>query len=227
MRKKLFMLFISLTVALNFCFFMNVKAYSENAFTDGKCITNTDWQDNATDSYKLNTETGLYELEGTAYSDSDTNTTHIYYTTSDDSKILYCYIPNYDTINKDTAGQKELFDKGIVTTVDCGTTFMMKKTIIGNPPSVDSGSADEETGDNNTESGDSTTESNDGDPISENPEVDSNEDGSDTDVEKIEAPNTASPMAIALIVISIALVGIAVYSFLKRTRPELFQRKGN
>ena len=215
MKRKLFVLFISLTFTLNFGILMNVKAFSENAFANGSCITNTDWQSTATTGYKLNTETGTYEKDGTAYSESSSSL--VYYMPSEDGKILYAYVPNYNTVIGDEKTRTEIFNKGIVTTQTCASTYKMQKTVVGNPPSEDSDN-EADNADNNSEPGDDVAESNNGDP------VDVNEEGSDTDVEKLEAPNTASPMAIALIVLSVSFVLVAVYSFLKRTKPELFKR---
>ncbi len=54
-------------------------------------------------------------------------------------------------------------------------------------------------------------------------DIDPNEDGNENVVNK-DAPNTASPMTITVIVLSVIFVGIAIFSFISRTHPELLKK---
>ena len=224
MNKKILSLLISFAMVVSFSFITGVKAagYEENAFTDGKCINTDAWKELAMTGYTLNTTNGVYQLSGEKYSEANATTNHIFYVTSSDGKLVGAFVPNYNALKADSAIQTELFNKGIVTTQNCNGTYVMVKTVVGNPPTEDSVVAGIETDADTDEDGDDTPASNE--EQTTDSENDPNEQGVDKTVEKLESPNTASPMAITAIVISVILVGVAVYSYLLKTKPELFKK---
>lgn len=224
-KKAILSVFLSFVVAINFCLITAVNAadYEENTFTDGKCITGTDWQSYAKTAYTLTSE-GEYETSGEDYSESSTAT--IFYVASEDGKVLYAFVPNYD--KKKESAKDELSSKIIVTTDNCADTYVMNKTVVGNPPDDDS-YMDFDSSDNNAEDGDSAGESEQNGEVDEDSdtngadESDINDDGG-SNSERISTANTASPLAITGIIISVVLVAIAAYAFIKKYRPDLLEK---
>ena len=216
MRRIIISLIISLTVALNICIISNALAFEENAFTGGDCVTDDNWTSSATTEYKLNNETGVYELSGQTYNDykaSNTNNLYVFYSISSDGKILYGYVPNYATVVANGTSRDTINNKGVITTANCAGTLRVSKTVIGNPPTSES-----TTPSNSTQ----TTENN----ATENSNV-SNPSSLDdvSGTETLESPNTASTTAKIAIVASIALVAVAAYVIMIKVKPELFGKK--
>lgn len=218
MKNKILSILLGVMVVINFCFITSVNAatYEENAFTDGVCVKTDAWQATAKTGYTLNTTTGLYELTGDAYNETNAATTHIYYMISPDGKVLGAFVPKYSTLIADTTTQTELFNKGIVTTATCDGTYVMLKTVVGNPPTEESVIAGIEEAVNNDSDDKTSTED---DTTTTNP----NEEGSENSVEKMASPNTASPMATAAVFAGVVLISVAVYGYFRKTRPELFK----
>lgn len=104
--------------------------YVENPFTDDLCVEDTSWTETATNDYKLNAETGKFELTGTSYNESST-TSQIFYITSDSGKTLFAYVPNYKTVVQDATTKALLSDKGIITTSSCENILRVTKTVVG------------------------------------------------------------------------------------------------
>ena len=139
---------------------------------------------------------------------------------SPDGKILGSFVPNYSKVMDDEAIKTEIFNKGIVTTATCNGTYAMLKTVVGNPPTSESiieaiTAASDVNGQQTNTNDDVNTDTSTDDP---------NEEGSDATVEKLESPNTASPMTWAAVIVSLILVGVAVYSYLSKVKPELFKK---
>lgn len=149
-------MFFAIIFSMGFSF-INVYAYEENAFTDETCITNTDWTSTSKTEYKLNQETGKFELLGSTYEQASTeneNASFIFYGVSNDGKTLYAYVPNYKNNIADNAPTKDIIgNAGIILTKDCNEneTLLVSKTVIGNDPEENSGS-ETISGDNNNQS---------------------------------------------------------------------------
>lgn len=229
MKKMLLIFVVSFSLVLPFAFIQNVKAYAENSFLNETCITDTTWNENAMTEYKLNNETGTYEVSGETYETyitSEKTDKHIFYLPSNDGKLLYAFIPNYSTVTSTDEGKNEIVNVGINASVTCADTLMVNKTVVGNP--ADSDSYMNFGGTNNSEYDESSSEMEQGnsEPTTEaeNAQTNPNEIGNENTVTKIQSPNTASPMKITAIVLSALLVSIAVYSFIKKSHPDFLKK---
>ena len=205
MRNLYFYLTICITIVFCTCFIVNVNAYEENAFTDGICITSTDWQKKATVGYILDS-TGVYksaEKTYEQYKSAEDGSELVFYMPSDDGKLLYSFVPNYSSVVGNETTRTEIFNKGIVTTADCDGTFVSLKTVIGNAPSEDSYMNFNESNNNqnnNQNNNNENTNNNNNNNNLDNPGV-----------QKLTSPNTASPMAVSIIVASLILIVSAIY----------------
>lgn len=205
MKKISFCLMLCVVTVFSFYFISNVNAYEENAFTDGKCITSTDWQKKATVGYVLD-NTGIYKSAEKTYEEykaAEDGSELVFYMPSDDGKLLYSFVPNYSSVISAKETRDEIFNKGIVTTASCDGTFVSVKTVIGNPPSDSSyiNFDESNTGGANNKNTDGTS----------NTESIDNNESNNYDTQKLDSPNTASPMAISIIIVSLALIFISIY----------------
>ncbi len=134
--KNLFAIF--LIVLLNIVYIENIYAatlpncparYEENPFTDEECLDADDlsWQQGTKTGYRLNAETGEFELTGQDYSAVPNN--NVYYGVSNDKKSLYAYVPNYS--QKIQTMRDTINGLGILTTATCGSTLRVTKTVVG------------------------------------------------------------------------------------------------
>lgn len=226
MKKRLFNIILGLVIMMNICFFSAVNAanYEENTFTDGKCVTGTAWHSYVKTSYSLNQESGTYETSGNDYEEGNAN---IYYATSENGKRLYAFVPDYN--NKKVSAKSELMEKAIDYIYDCSTTYIVNKTVIGNPISddeKDESELDFESSDNNVEDGDDATERDQNSEVDETSDTNGAEENNNgaQKTERMDAANTASPAAVAGIILSLLLVGVGGYSFIKKYRPDLLKK---
>ena len=137
MKKILFNTIFSIIFVISLFMITNVKAYEENTFTNGKCIADNSYLTSATTGYSLN-ESGTYSLTGktyTEYSNSNEKNNYVFYIVSNDSKVLYGLVPNYNATLANDKAKSAVFSLGIETTANCNDIYVMEKTVIGNPPS--------------------------------------------------------------------------------------------
>lgn len=212
MKKIILSLIISLAVVVNFGFINNVKAYEENSFTEGQCITDNSYLTSSTTEYSLSEETGTYSLSGQTYSDyksSGESGIYMFYIVSNDAKVLYGLVPNYNSTMANENAKSELFDSGIVTTDDCNGIYVMNKTVVGNTPSdssyINFGNS---SNNNNSNNNNSNNRSN----------SNTNQSKLDESVDKLNSANTASPMVWSVILVSLVLISIGVYSLYKKAK---------
>lgn len=211
MKRVLYGLILSFTFVVSICLISNVNAYEENAFTDGVCVKSDIWKSMASVGYTLDESLGVYKLSGQTYeqySATNDNSENVFYVVSSDGKVLYGIVPDYNNLMANEGTKEEIFNKGIVTTSDCDGTFIVLKTVIGNAPSdssyinFDNGSSDNNGGSSETPGNSNSNNNNTSDDSSLD----------NTAAEKISSPNTASPMAISIIIVSLALILAAIYS---------------
>ena len=195
-KKFLIFTFIALIGVFNLFLINTVKAYEENAFTGEECLTEDSWLSTAKTEYQLNQTTGKYELSGMTASEYKQSTgteqavSYVFYGVSEDGKTLTAYVPSYNSGMKTDFVRNMVNNAGVITTADCAGTLKVTKTVVG-----DSSSSGTE----------GTNQPSDGGTVDKN----------DT-VEKVSAPNTASPASIAAVVIGIGMVALAAYILLKK-----------
>ncbi len=104
--------------------------YEENPFTDEDCLDADDnsWRESTKGGYRLNTETGEFELVDTMTAQS-TNIASVHYGLSNDKKTLYAYVPNYS--QQVQSAKDSLNQLGIITTSTCDATLRVEKTAVG------------------------------------------------------------------------------------------------
>ena len=236
MKKELVFTFIaSFTLIASFMLVQDVKAYEETAFIHETCITNDTWIENAKTEYKLNNDAGIYETSGETYENyiaSGKTDKHVFYVTSDNGKVLHAFVPNFGKVTSTENIQAEIQNAGINSAANCKETetLTVNKTVLGNPPTSDTyyeeyGATDSTSSSpSDQETPEVTEQDNKSKNDEENLKVDPNEEGSDKEITKIESPNTASPMTITAIILSILFVGVAIYSYIKRANPELLEK---
>lgn len=210
MKKIIVGFIISLTFVLSNMLISNVYAYEENTFTNGICISNNSYLTSASTGYSLSDETGTYSLSGktyTEYQSLEKKDTYIFYIVSNDGKVLYALVPNYNSVIANNSIKSLLFNKGIVTTANCDNIYVMNKTVVGNTPS-DSSYINFDNGSTNSNSNNNKTTNN----------TNSNKSRLDNSTSKLNSPNTASPMVWSAIMVSIVLVLVGGLSLYRKSK---------
>lgn len=201
---KLFIVFV-FTGLFCFMFLGTVNAsYTEAAFENEECISDMTFLNTAKSDYSFDATTGLFTVSGKTAQEYRTSSTTqdiklTFYEVSSDGKTLTAYVPSYSSAISSDYTKSLLEEQGISSEYKCDNIIKVVKTSTsdGNATPTPTQTCDE---------GyiyDSTT----GECV----------ENSNTSVDKMESPNTASPASIAAVAAGCLLVFLAVYFYLKKS----------